>query len=80
MARQGISVEDALAVLAGKVAHVQFADCPGRAEPGTGEFDFQAMQQALQQTGYQGALAAEYRPSSTTLKSLQWLTRAPFQV
>ena len=78
MARQGISVEEALAVLAGKVAHVQFADCPGRGEPGTGSVDFNAMCWALEQSGYQGALAAEYRPSKSTQESLAWLSRAPF--
>ncbi|MDY0248903.1 MAG: TIM barrel protein [Pseudomonas sp.] len=73
MARQGISVQAALAVLGNKVVHVQFADCPGRAEPGTGELDFTAMYQALTQAGYQGAIAAEYHPSSTTQASLGWM-------
>ena len=78
MARQGISTEEALAVLGDSVAHVQFADCPGRAEPGTGEIDFAAMYQALAKAGYQGAIAAEYRPSSTTPASLGWLHASPF--
>lgn len=78
MARQGISTEQALAVLGEKVAHVQFADCPGRGEPGTGQLDFIAMAQALQQAGYTGVLAAEYRPSTSTQASLTWLQRAPF--
>ena len=78
MARQGISTEQALAVLGERVAHVQFADCPGRGEPGMGEVDFAAMRQALTQAGYHGALAAEYRPSSTTAASLAWLQTAPF--
>ncbi len=79
MARQGISTEQALAVLGGSVAHVQFADYPGRGEPGSGEVDFSAMHHALQQAGYQGALAAEYRPTGTTAESLAWLQQAPFQ-
>lgn len=78
MARQGISTAQALAVLGEAVAHVQFADCPGRAEPGTGNIDFTAMRQALDQAGYQGALAAEYRPSSSTQMSLTWLHQPPF--
>ncbi len=78
MARQGISTEQALAVLGDRVAHVQFADCPGRGEPGTGRLDFIAMLQALQQAGYTGALAAEYRPSISTQSSLAWLQCAPF--
>ncbi len=78
MARQGISVQQAMAVLGARVAHVQFADCPGRAEPGTGELDFHAMRDALERADYQGALAAEYKPSSTTAESLAWLHTAPF--
>lgn len=78
MARQGISVPQALAVLADNVAHVQFADCPGRAEPGTGDLDFTEIWHALEHAGYHGAMAAEYRPSSTTEESLAWLQRPPF--
>ena len=78
MARQGISVQQAMAVLGARVAHVQFADCPGRAEPGTGELDFHAMRDALERADYQGALAAEYKPSSTTAESLAWLHTTPF--
>lgn len=78
MARQGISVPQALAVLADRIAHVQFADCPGRAEPGTGDLDFTEIWHALERVGYHGAMAAEYRPSSTTEESLAWLQRPPF--
>ncbi len=78
MARQGISTAQALAVLGDSVAHVQFADNPGRGEPGTGELDFVAMYQALVQAGYQGALAAEYRPTVATAQSLAWLQTPPF--
>lgn len=78
MARQGIGIEQALAVLGDKVAHVQFADNPGRGEPGTGQLDFIAMAQVLKQGGYTGALAAEYRPSKSAQTSLAWMQRAPF--
>lgn len=78
MARQGISVPQALAVLADRIAHVQFADCPGRAEPGTGDLDFTEIWHALEHAGYHGTMAAEYRPSSTTEESLAWLQRPPF--
>lgn len=78
MARQGISTAQALAVLGKSVAHVQFADYPGRGEPGTGTLDFAAMRKALEQYGYSGAVAAEYRPSSSTLASLAWLKQPPF--
>lgn len=78
MARQGISTEQAMAVLGERVAHVQFADYPGRAEPGSGEVDFQAMLTALAQAGYQGAIAAEYIPSVSTHDSLAWLQEKSF--
>lgn len=78
MARQGISTEQAMAVLGERVAHVQFADYPGRAEPGSGEVDFQAMLTALAQAGYQGAIAAEYIPSASTHDSLAWLQEKSF--
>lgn len=78
MARQGISTEQALAVLGNKVAHVQFADYPGRGEPGSGQLDFVEMRAALDRAGYQGALAAEYRPTGSTTESLGWLHTAPF--
>jgi hydroxypyruvate isomerase len=42
-----------------RIGHVQLADAPGRAEPGTGEVDFPAVLRALTDTGYSGMLAAE---------------------
>jgi len=78
MARQSISTEHALAVLGEQVAHVQFADYPGRGEPGSGKLDFQAMFAALEQANYRGAIAAEYSPSVHTLDSLAWLREKPF--
>ena len=78
MARQGISTDQSLSVLGDRVAHVQFADYPGRTEPGSGELDFNAMFRALEKAGYQGAIAAEYRPSTTTTARLAWLQNAPF--
>jgi hydroxypyruvate isomerase len=71
MARQGFEVPRVIAQLAGKIGHVQFADCPGRGEPGTGQLDFAAALHALAATGYEGWLGAEYLPSGA--EHLGWL-------
>lgn len=74
MARQGLDLPDCIARLAGRIGHVQFADCPGRGAPGTGEVDFPAALQALQASGYQGWLGAEYKPGEQGSEaSLGWL-------
>ena len=75
MARQGIDPVAAVERLAGHIGHVQFADCPGRGLPGSGEIDFAEVLQALRRSGYQGWLGAEYRPGEGgTQASLTWLS------
>lgn len=78
MARQGIDPLQAISQLAGHIGHVQFADCPGRHEPGSGTLDFPALRRQLEQAGYRGAWAAEYRPSGTTAASLGWMELPAF--
>ncbi len=76
MARQGLDVSACIARLAGRIGHVQFADCPGRGAPGSGTLDFVAAREALVASGYQGWLGAEYRPGEAgTEASLDWLER-----
>lgn len=58
------------------VAHVQFADAPGRHQPGTGTLDLPAFFRLLDATGYAGWVAAEYRPQGPTADSLGWLAGA----
>lgn len=80
MARQGLDLPACIAALAGRIGHVQFADCPGRGAPGTGALDFAAARTALQAAGYDGWLAAEYRPGEGgTAASLTWLAQWPGQ-
>jgi hydroxypyruvate isomerase len=55
------------------VRHVQFADAPGRHEPGTGRIDFAPLWTLLDNAGYAGFVAAEYRPSGDTRSSFGWL-------
>lgn len=55
-----------------RIAHLQFADAPGRHEPGTGGIDFPALFAAIDASGYDGWVGAEYTPSTTTAASLGW--------
>lgn len=54
------------------VAHIQFADCPNRGEPGTGELDFAVLFAELARLKYSRYVAAEYRPSRRTEDTLAW--------
>jgi hydroxypyruvate isomerase len=56
------------------VGHVQFADYPGRHEPGSGSLDWPGVMALLRDQGYQGEIGLEYIPSGATLESLA-LTR-----
>ena len=52
------------------VGHVQVADHPGRAEPGSGMLDWAARIAALREVGYSGSVGLEYRPSGPTMETL----------
>ncbi len=57
------------------IGHIQFADVPGRGEPGTGQIDFAAVFDCIEALPYEGWLGAEYNPSTQTQQSLGWLAR-----
>lgn len=59
---------------ADKIGHIQFADCPGRNQPGTGNVDFTKLFAAIRQSTYSGWVGAEYHPLGATSASLSWLT------
>ena len=59
-----------------RIAHIQFADNPGRHEPGTGEINLGFLLAHLKRIGYGGFIAAEYLPASTTEAGLAWLVEA----
>jgi hydroxypyruvate isomerase len=55
------------------IGHVQFADTPGRHEPGTGTIAFAAAFAALRRAGYADWVAAEYLPAARTEDGLGWI-------
>jgi hydroxypyruvate isomerase len=73
MARTEPSLENAISNAGRHIGHVQFADTPGRHEPGSGNIDFPAAFTALKQVGYEGAVSAEYFPQNNTISSLGWM-------
>ena len=55
-----------------RIGHMQFADVPGRHEPGTGEIDFHSLFVLVDRLGYRGWIGAEYTPTGRTEESLAW--------
>jgi len=60
-----------------RIAHVQFSDCPGRQEPGTGRIDFPDVFAAIERSAYGGWTGAEYFPKRPTPETLGWF--APYR-
>ncbi|MGB0632370.1 MAG: TIM barrel protein, partial [Alphaproteobacteria bacterium] len=58
-----------------RIGHIQFADAPGRHEPGTGDIDFGAIFAAIYASVYDGWLAAEYLPAGRTEDGLGWIEK-----
>ena len=56
-----------------RIGHIQFADHPGRHEPGTGGIDLPAIFAAIDALGYAGWVGAEYVPSRRTGETLGWM-------
>ena len=61
--------------LAGRFAHVQIAGVPERCEPDVGEVNYAYVLDLLDETGYAGWVACEYRPRAGTLAGLGWAKR-----
>lgn len=51
------------------IRHIQFADAPGRGEPGTGKIDFPRLFDLIDRKGYGGWVSAEYRPTRPTVET-----------
>ncbi len=58
--------------LGDQIGHIQFADAPGRGEPGTGMLDFKSIFYAIEYSPYQGWVGAEYKPTKNTEETLRW--------
>lgn len=56
-----------------KVGHIQFADCPGRGQPGSGKVDFASLFELIAGLPYKGWVGAEYKPIPITADSLGWM-------
>lgn len=61
------------------IGHIQIADAPGRHEPGSGDMDYAALFSAIEQSGYDGWVSAEYQPAATTSAGLGWIEQYRLQ-
>ncbi|WP_299607775.1 TIM barrel protein [uncultured Tateyamaria sp.] len=57
----------------GLIRHIQIGDAPNRGAPGTGSVDFAALFEAIDASGYDGWVAAEYRTDGRTDDTLKWM-------
>lgn len=75
MQRMEGNLADTIRRFAPQIAHVQIADCPGRAEPGTGEINFPFLFSVLGEIDYAGHIGLEYLPSTARAEdSLAWIS------
>lgn len=56
-----------------QIGHIQFADCPNRQEPSTGNIDYKNIFSLIDALDYDGYFGAEYRPSKATGQTLDWM-------
>jgi len=54
------------------IGHIQFADFPGRHEPGSGGLDFVSIRAAIEAIGYNGTIGLEYIPLQPGGRTLLW--------
>jgi len=73
MQMMGDKPDEFIARYADKIGHIQFADCPGRGQPGTGQINFDHVFSVIEKSAYSGWVGAEYKPVGTTSESLNWL-------
>lgn len=57
------------------IRHIQFADAPGRGEPGTGGIAFAPLFELIDRKGYTGWVSAEYRPTRPTVETISAFLR-----
>ncbi len=71
-AMNGIDIPKAFRDHFSSIRHIQFADAPGRHEPGTGQIDFPNIFADIAASPYAGWAGAEYVPATTTAASFAW--------
>ena len=59
-----------------EIGHIQFADCPGRGQPGSGTVNLADLFDLISALPYRGWVGAEYKPTNTTADSLDWMKNA----
>jgi hydroxypyruvate isomerase len=74
-ARMNLDIPALLARHLPQTALIQFADYPGRGEPGSGTLPLPDYFDFIEKNGYTGWLGAEYRPTATSADTLGWLAR-----
>ncbi|OOC53013.1 MULTISPECIES: hydroxypyruvate isomerase family protein [Nocardiopsis] len=57
---------------AAEFGHIQIADSPGRGEPGSGRLPIDELLASAQDTGYDGLVGLEYKPTVPSEKSFGW--------
>ncbi|MFC7643960.1 TIM barrel protein [Streptosporangium lutulentum] len=70
--------EDVLALIdenSHRFGHVQFADDPGRGQPGTGAMPYDQILDRLRASEYRGNIGLEYRPVGPSAESFGWADR-----
>tara|TARA_B100001559_G_C16423224_1_gene586089 strand:+ start:186 stop:971 length:786 start_codon:yes stop_codon:yes gene_type:complete len=75
MQRMGEDIFNSLTKYIDFIGHIQFADFPGRNEPGTGIIGFDEIFKILNKINYSHYLGAEYNPFNSTHESLSWLNK-----
>lgn len=75
-AMMGDDAAGVLEALRPVIRHIQFADVPGRGEPGSGTLDLAGLFARIDAGGYRGWVSAEYRPSRRTEETLGWVSES----
>jgi hydroxypyruvate isomerase len=57
------------------IGHIQFADVPGRHEPGSGKLNFSRLLSLIEKAGYQGHIGLEYIPQAQGAAALDWVRK-----
>ncbi len=73
LARIGANIPELLTQQISRIHHIQFADAPGRGQPGTGTSNIGAWIRLLKPLGFQGYVSAEYKPQGLTETTLHWV-------